>query len=322
MVLSANLILLVAFILVLLILILLGVRVVPQGRKDVIERLGRYTRTLEPGLNLIIPFVDSRRARVNVQERVLDIPPQVVITADNVSIKIDGAIFIQAVDPRRAVYEVDDLNLAVQTLAQTNLRATVGAMELDSALSKRDEINARILEAIQRTADGWGTVVTRVEVADLEPPASILESMAQQLEADRRKRAAILDAEGIKQSEILRAEGDKQAQILKAEGERDAQIAVAEGEAKARELTAEAEKKALELINAGAGTGQAALTYLVAQAHVDAVKSVAGSEGSNTLVLPTELSGVAGALSALKAIGGKAPEDGDGTAPPAKGPWG
>ncbi len=288
-----------------LVLVFAGVRLVPQGFHFVVERLGRYSKTMRPGLNLIIPFVDRVAAKVDMRERVLDIPKQQVISADNAAIAIDGAVFSVVMDPVKATYEIENLPLALQTLAMTNLRAVAGSMSVDDALSQRERINAAVSEEVARTAVSWGVQVRRVEVADLSPPPDVIEAMSLQLRAERERRALILQAEGQREAEIKKAEGTKQAAILEAEGE-----------AQARLVTAKAEAEAMTMVSGAIASGDVrALSYLLGQGQIEAVAGLAKSPNTKTLVLPTELSAVAATLELIR---GAVPDGGEGEAPS---PW-
>jgi regulator of protease activity HflC (stomatin/prohibitin superfamily) len=205
-----------------IVIIWMGVKSVPQGMEWTIERFGRYTRTLSPGLNIIIPFVDAVSRKLSVMEEVMDIPPQEVITRDNATVKVDGVVFFQIVKAASAAYEISNLNYAMENLALTNIRTVVGSMDLDQLLSNRDEINEDLLKVIDKATDPWGVKVLRVEIKDIRPPQDLIDSMTRQMKAEREKRAIVLEADGQRQAEILKAEGEKQAIILEAEGRREA----------------------------------------------------------------------------------------------------
>lgn len=275
-----------------------GIKIVPQGNEWTVERFGRFRMTIKPGLNFIVPFVDRIGRRINVQEQVLDIPSQVVITRDNATVRVDGVLFYQVYDASLAAYQVFNLQASIINLALTNIRTAIGSMELDEVLSKRDEINSRLLAALDHATQTWGTKVTRVEIKDVLPPEDITRAMAMQLTADREKRARILEAEGVRQSEILRAEGMKQSAILEAEGK----LAAARLEAEARERLAGAEAESTRLLVDQVGKPDAALQYFVAQRYVDALQKMGESPAARMVVVPTEISNLSGALSALTEI--------------------
>jgi len=282
----------------------LGVRFVPQGFEWTVERFGRYTHTLSPGLNFIIPFIDRIGQQVSVMEQVLDIPPQEVISADNAMVRIDAICFYQVVNAAQASYEVADLQNAVRNLTMTNIRTVLGALELDEMLSKRDEINERLLRIVDQATHPWGIKVTRIEIKDITPPRDLVDAMANQMKAEREKRAAVLEAEGRKQAEILEADGLKQAQILKAEGDRQAAFLQAE----ARERAAEAEAKATHMVSQAIAKGDIqAVNYFVAQKYIEALSSVASANNSKVILMPLEASQVIGSVGGIaelfKAVG-------------------
>ena len=287
---------LLALAVLLVLLLFLGVKSVPQGEEWTVERFGRYVRTLRPGLNLIVPMVESIGRRMTMMEQVLDIPSQEVITRDNALVTVDAVVFFQVLDAARAAYEVADLERAIVNLTMTNLRTVLGSMDLDEALSKRDEINARLLAVVDEATGPWGVKVTRIEIKDITPPQDLVEAMARQMKAERDKRAQILLAEGEREAAILRAEGEKQAAVLEAEGRREAAFRDAE----ARERLAEAEARATEwLARAAADGGRPALNYYVAQKYLDALAQFATSPQQKTLVLPVEATGILGALAGI-----------------------
>ncbi len=300
-----------------LITLFLAVRTVPQGEQWTVERFGRYTRTLQPGLNLLVPYVDSVGRRLSMKEELLDVPDQDVITRDNVMVRTDAVVFFQILDASAAAYEVGNLASAIINLAISNIRTVIGGMELDDVLTRRDEINKRLLDAIDEATHVWGVKVTRVEIRDLSPPADIAESMARQMKAERDRRAEILEAEGSKQAAVLRAEGAKQAAVLQAEGEKEAAIRSAEGrreaafrDAEARERAALAEAEATRVVSESIGAhGVQAIQYFIAQKYVDSLKDMASAENSKIIMMPLEASGILGSVSGvtelLKAASGK-----------------
>ncbi|MPZ38817.1 MAG: SPFH/Band 7/PHB domain protein [Rhizobiales bacterium] len=300
-----------------------GVKTVTQGYSWTIERFGRYMRTLSPGLNIIVPFIDRIGRKMNMMEQVIDIPQQEVITKDNATVTVDGVAFFQVFDAAKASYEVSDLHQAIITLNMTNIRSVMGSMDLDQVLSHRDEINERLLRVVDAAVSPWGVKVNRIEIRDIVPPADLVAAMGRQMKAEREKRAVVLEAEGQRQSAILRAEGEKQAQILEAEGRREAAFRDAEG----RERTAQAEAKATEVVSAAVASGDiAALNYFIAEKYLKAFSLLAESPNQKTLILPMEATGVLGSLAGIgeiaKAAFGGDPKGGNGKAPPARRPTG
>ncbi len=289
----------IGFIIFVFILIVMGMKKVTQGMEYTIERFGRYTRSLRPGLNFIIPVFDAVGHQVNMMERVMDVPSQEVITKDNAMVKVDGVVFFQAMDSAKASYEVNNLEHAILNLTMTNIRTVMGSMDLDELLSKRDEINTQLLNVVDEATTPWGVKVTRIEIKDIAPPMDLVDAMARQMKAEREKRASILEAEGERQSEILRAEGEKQAVILQAEGEREAAFR----EAEARERLAEAEAKATIMVSQAIEKGDInAINYFVATKYVEALKEIGSAENQKLVFMPLEASGVIGAIGGISEL--------------------
>jgi regulator of protease activity HflC (stomatin/prohibitin superfamily) len=279
-----------------LILVFRAVRTVPQGEEWTVERFGRYTRTLSPGLNILIPLVEGVGAKINMMETVLDVGELEVITRDNAQVRADAIAFYQIVDAAAAAYEVRDLEKALENLSQTNIRTVIGAMDLDDVLSNRDAMNTKLLTVIDQAATPWGVKVTRVEIRDLAPPEDIVAAMASQMKAEREKRAEILQAEGARQSAILRAEGEKQSQILEAQGRREAAFLDAE----ARERAAQAEAEATRMVSQAIRDGDInAINYFVAQKYVESLRDIAAGPSTKTIMLPVEASGLVGAVAGV-----------------------
>ena len=269
---------------------------VRQGYAYTIERFGRFTHTAQPGLNFIMPIFDRVGRKVNMMEQVLDIPGQEIITKDNAMVAVDGVVFFQVLDAAKAAYEVSDLYLSIMNLTTTNLRTVMGSMDLDETLSKRDEINTRLLHVVDDATTPWGVKITRVEIKDIRPPADISNAMARQMKAEREKRANILEAEGLRQAAILKAEGDKQAQILQAEGLREAAFR----EAEARERLALAEANATRSVSeAIAGGNIQAINYFVATKYIEAFQAVATAPNQKVIMLPVEATGILGSLEGI-----------------------
>jgi regulator of protease activity HflC (stomatin/prohibitin superfamily) len=291
-----------------IIVLIKTVRMVPQGFEWTVERFGKYTHTMSPGLHFLMPIAQTVGRKVNMMEQVLDVPSQDVITKDNAVVKVDGVIFFQVLDAAKAAYEVSNLEQATVALVMTNIRTSIGSMDLDESLSKRDEINAKLLSVVDVATHPWGIKVNRIELKDIQPPRDLIDSMARQMKAEREKRAQILEAEGSRASEILRAEGEKTAAVLQAEGRKEAAFR----EAEARERLAEAEAKATQVVSAAISQGNVqAINYFIAQKYIEALKDFATSPNQKLFMLPMEVTGVLGSLAGIAelakdSLGGKA----------------
>lgn len=280
-------------------LVILAVKRVPQGMEYTVERFGRYTRTLKPGISFIFPVVESVGAKVNMMEQVMDVPQQEVITKDNAMVSADGVVFFQVMDAAKSAYRVNDMFRAILNITMTNIRSVMGSMDLDELLSQRDMINSRLLSVVDDAASTWGIKVTRIEIKDINPPHDLVESMARQMKAEREKRAQILEAEGLRQAQILNAEGVKQSQILQAEGEKEAAFR----EAEARERLAEAEAKATAMVSQAIAKGDVqAINYFVAQRYTEALKDIASAENQKIIMLPLEAASLMGSVSGIAEI--------------------
>jgi regulator of protease activity HflC (stomatin/prohibitin superfamily) len=280
---------LIAILVILVVLSLFaGIKTVPQGYNYTVERFGRYTKTLSPGLSLIIPFIDRIGAKLNMMEQVLDVPSQEIITRDNAIVGVDGVAFYQVLNAAQSAYQVSGLENALLNLTMTNIRTVMGSMDLDELLSNRDAINERLLRVVDQAAHPWGIKVTRIEIKDINPPANLVDSMARQMMAERMKRA-----------QILEAEGKKQAQILEAEGRREAAFRDAE----ARERSAEAEARATQVVSEAISKGDVqALNYFVAQKYTEALAKIGSSASNKVVLMPLEASSLIGSLSGIGAI--------------------
>jgi len=309
------------FILVLLavVIVILAVKTVSQGYEFTVERFGRYTRTLSPGLHIIIPMIDKIGTRMNMMEQVFDVPSQEIITKDNAMVRVDGVLFFQVLDAVKASYEVRQLELSILNITMTNLRTVMGSMDLDELLSQRDTINAKLMSVVDGATSPWGVKVTRIEIKDISPPLELVEAMQRQMKAEREKRATILEAEGDRQAEIERAEGGKQAAILEAEGRRESAFRDAE----AREREAEAEGKATTLVSDAISRGNVqAVNYFVAQKYIEALGKIASAPNQKVILMPLEAASVIGAIGGITEIAREtfgAPDGGNGTASPARG---
>ncbi|MDE2496632.1 MAG: SPFH/Band 7/PHB domain protein [Xanthomonadaceae bacterium] len=295
-----GIVLAVVIVVVAIIVLAKWVRIVPQGYEWTVERFGKYTRTLPPGLHFLMPFIYAVGRKMNMMEQVLAVPSQDVITKDNAVVRVDGVVFYQVLEASRAAYEVANLEQATLALVMTNIRTVLGSMDLDESLSKRDEINARLLKVVDEATHPWGVKVNRIEIKDIAPPKDLVDAMARQMKAEREKRANILEAEGFKQAAILKADGEKQSTILAAEGQKEAAFR----EAEARERLAAAEAKATQLVSDAISSGNLnAINYFVATKYVEALKAMADSPNQKMLMLPFEASGILSSMAGIAEIG-------------------
>jgi regulator of protease activity HflC (stomatin/prohibitin superfamily) len=278
----------IVFAILVLLVIFAGVKTVPQGSNYTVERFGRYTRSLSPGLNLIIPFIERIGARMNMMEQVLDVPTQEVITRDNAIVAVDGVAFYQVLNAAQAAYQVTGLENAILNLTMTNIRSVMGSMDLDELLSNRDQINDRLLHIVDNATSPWGIKMTRVEIKDINPPKNLVDSMARQMMAERNKRAQILEAEGLKQAQVLEAEGRKEAAFRDAE---------------ARERSAEAEARATQVVSEAIAAGDIqAVNYFVAQKYTEAMARIGSAPNSKVVLMPMEASALVGSLGGIGQI--------------------
>ena len=282
--------------------------VVPQGYQYTIERFGKYKKTFMPGLGLKVPWIEAIGRKINMMEQVLNVPSQEVITRDNAVVTVDGVVFYQVLNAPQAAYEVNNLEYAVLNLTMTNIRTVLGGLDLDESLSKRDQINHKLLAVVDEATSPWGIKVTRIEIKDIKPPHDLVQSMARQMKAEREKRADILEAEGKRQAAILRAEGEKQSAVLTAEGQKEAAFR----EAEARERQAEAEARATHVVSKAIAAGNTqAINYFVAQKYLDAFGKFADSPNSKTMLIPMEATGILSSLTGITEIAKEALKDND-----------
>lgn len=293
---SSFLIFLAVVALVVIATIFAGIKVVPQGQKWTVERFGRYTRTLDPGLSLIVPFIDTIGKKLTIMESVLDVPSQSVISKDNVAVTADGVVFYRIDSAEKAAYQIDNLTTAIVNLTTTNLRSVLGSMQLDDMLSNRETINAKLLEAVDEATAPWGVKITRIEIRDLSMSPDLQEAMNLQMTAERKRRALVTEASGRKEAEVLKAEGEKQAAVLRAEGEKEAAVLNAE----AREREAEAEAEATKVVSEALKDGnQQAINYFLGLKYVEALRDIGSAGNSKLVLMPLEAGGITGAVAGV-----------------------
>ena len=310
---SIEYIVLIAIILLVILFAKVSVVIIPQSETRIIERLGRYYATLQPGINIIIPFIDRAKEIValrsgrytyttviDLREQVYDFDRQNVITKDNIQMQINALLYFQIVDPFKAVYEINNLPNAIEKLTQTTLRNIIGEMELDQTLTSRDTINTKLRSVLDDATNKWGIKVNRVELQDITPPESVLQAMEKQMQAERNKRATILTSEGEKQAAILQSEGEKTSTINRAEADKEQAILIAEGQAQARIRVAEAEAVAIQRITDAVGKSTNPANYLIAQKYIQMMADLAKNENQKTVYLPYEATGMMGSIGGIK----------------------
>ena len=295
----------IALLVLAIVIVATSVKIIRQGEEHTLERFGKYTRTLQPGLHLIVPFFERIGHKLNMMEQVEEVPSQDVITKDNAVVQVDGVVYYQVLDASKAAYEVNRLEKSIINLVMTNIRTVMGSMTLDELLSHRDQINTRLLTVVDDATSPWGVKITRIEIKDIAPPRDLVDSMAKQMKAEREKRASVLNAEAERESKILIAEGARQAEVLQAEGRREAAFRDAE----ARERQAEAEALATKVVSKAISQGdRQALNYFIAQNYVDSLKEMALSPNQKTVYLPLEASGIISSIGGIAELAKNAME--------------